>query len=128
MGKTILIVEDEKDMHDLYTDMFEGTDYNIVRAYDGDEAFEKFKACKPSIIILDLILDLVPGDTFFMYLKSMSEEHSSVPVIIASSLSSRSYRNLKVIDPDLVFLEKPFTRERLLKEIEAKLTSPKNKG
>ena len=123
MGKTILIVEDEKDMHDLYTDMFEGTNYNIVRAYDGDEAFEKFKECKPSIIILDLILDLVPGDTFFMYLKSMSEEHSSIPVIIASSLSSRSYRNLKEIDPDLVFLEKPFTRERLLKEIDAKLTS-----
>ncbi len=123
MGKTILIIEDEKDMHDLYTDMFEGTNYNIVRAYDGDEAFEKFKDCKPNIIILDLILDLVPGDTFFMYLKSMSEEHSSIPVIIASSLSSRSYRNLKEIDPDLVFLEKPFTRERLLKEIEAKLTS-----
>ncbi len=123
MEKTILIVEDEKDMHDLYTDMFEGTNYNIVRAYDGDEAFEKFKECKPSIIILDLILDLVPGDTFFMYLKSMSEEHSSIPVIIASSLSSRSYRNLKEIDPDLVFLEKPFTRERLLKEIDAKLTS-----
>lgn len=123
MGKTILIVEDEKDMHDLYTDMFEGTNYNIVRAYDGDEAFEKFKECKPSIIILDLILDLVPGDTFFMYLKSMSAEYSSTPVIIASSLSSRSYRNLKEIDPDLVFLEKPFTRERLLKEIEAKLTS-----
>ena len=123
MGKTILIVEDEKDMHDLYTDMFEGTNYNIVRAYDGDEAFEKFEECKPSIIILDLILDLVPGDTFFMYLKSMSEEHSSIPVIIASSLSSRSYRNLKEIDPDLVFLEKPFTRERLLKEIDAKLTS-----
>ena len=123
MGKTILIVEDEKDMHDLYTDMFEGTNYNIVRAYDGDEALEKFKECKPSIIILDLILDLVPGDTFFMYLKSMSEEHSSTPVIIASSLSSRSYRNLKEIDHDLVFLEKPFTRERLLKEIEAKLTS-----
>lgn len=123
MGKTILIVEDEKDMQDLYTDMFEGMDYNIVRAYDGDEAFEKFKECKPNIIILDIILDLVPGDTFFMYLKSMPEEYSSIPIIIASSLSSRSYRNLKEIDPNIVFLEKPFTRERLLKEVEAKLTS-----
>ncbi|HHT9127119.1 MAG TPA: response regulator [Candidatus Brocadiia bacterium] len=121
MGKTILIVEDEKDMHDLYSDIFEGTDYNIVRAYDGDEAFEKLQECKPSIIILDIILDLVPGDTFFMYLKSMSNEYSGIPVIIASSLSSHSYRNLKEIDPHLVFLEKPFTRERLLKEIEAKL-------
>lgn len=120
MGKTILIVEDEQDMHDLYSDMFEGTDFNIVRAYDGDEAFEKLQEYKPSVIILDIILDLVPGDTFFMYLKS-SSEYSNIPVIVASSLSSRSHRNLKEIDPSLVFLEKPFTRERLLKEIDAKL-------
>ena len=120
MGKTILIVEDEKDMHELYSDMFEGTDYNIVCAYDGDEAFEKLKEYKPNIIILDIILDLVPGDTFFMYLKS-NPEYSSIPVIIASSLSTRSHRNLKEIDPDLVFLEKPFNRDRLLKEVEAKL-------
>lgn len=123
MEKTILIVEDEKDMHDLYSDMLEGTNYNIVRAYDGDEAFEKLQEHKPSIIILDIILDLVPGDTFFMYLKSMSNEYSNIPVIVASSLSAHSYRNLKEIDPTIVFLEKPFTRERLLKEIEAKLTS-----
>lgn len=122
MGKTILIVEDEKDMHDLYTDIFEDTDYNIVRAYDGDEAFEKLKEHKPSIIILDIILDLVPGDTFFMYLKS-APEYSNIPVIVASSLSSSSFRNLKELDPDLVFIEKPFTSESLLKKIEEKLTT-----
>lgn len=122
MRKTILIVEDEEDMHAFYSDMFEDTNYNIIRAYDGDEAFEKVQEHKPDIIILDIILDLVPGDTFFMYLKNTSE-YSDIPVIIASSLSPRSYGSLKDLDPDLVFLEKPFTRERLLKEVEAKLTS-----
>ena len=43
MGKTIMIVEDEQAFHDLYTMMLEDTDYDIVRAYDGDEALAKLR-------------------------------------------------------------------------------------
>jgi len=43
MGKTIMIVEDEQAFHDLYTMMLEDTDYEIVRAYDGDEALAKLE-------------------------------------------------------------------------------------
>ena len=46
MGKTIMIVEDEQAFHDLYTMMLEDTDYDIVRAYDGDEALAKLEEKK----------------------------------------------------------------------------------
>ena len=46
MGKTVMIVEDEQAFHDLYTMMLEDTDYEIIRAYDGDEALAKLEEKK----------------------------------------------------------------------------------
>lgn len=120
MSKTILIVEDEKAFQDLYTVMLEGTDYNIVRAYDADQAMTKLEEQKPDLIILDILLDLVTGDSFFLHLKQ-AHEYAEIPVIIASSFSSITYKHLQEKDPELVFLEKPFTKETLLETIKAKL-------
>jgi DNA-binding response OmpR family regulator len=116
MSKTIMIVEDEQRFHDLYAAMLEDTDYGIIHAYDGDEALSKLEDRKPDLIILDMILDMMNGDTFFLYLKSMSE-YEDIPVIILSSRPKREFQNLKDVDPNLVFLDKTVTRERLIEEI-----------
>ncbi len=121
MSKKIMIVEDEKAFHDLYTIMFEDKGYDIIYAYDGDEAMEKLEDNKPDVIILDMLLDMVTGDTFFLYLKGMPE-YADIPVLIVSALSEKQYKNLKEIDPSLVYIEKSYlTKERLLEEVEKKL-------
>lgn len=120
MSKKILIVEDEEDFFFFYTTMLEGTDYTILRAIDGKEAFEKIQEEKPDLIILDLLLDQMTGDAFLKQLKS-NPMYANIPIIIASSFSPRSYKTIFEIDPNLIFMEKPFTQERLLAEIKAKL-------
>ena len=120
MSKKILIIEDEDEFFFFYTMMLEGTDYSVNRALDGKQAFEKIKEDKPDLIILDLLLDEMTGDAFLKQLKS-NPMHANIPIIIASSFSPRAYKTIFEIDPKLVFLEKPFTQERLLAEIKAKL-------
>ena len=121
MAKRILIVEDERIFHDLYDEMLEGKGYDIISAYDGDEAMEKVEQKKPDLIITDIKLDLVTGDTFFLYLKGIPE-YADVPVIIVSAFSQESYKGLKDIDPKLVYIEKSkLTEEILLEEVEKKL-------
>ncbi|MDR4497254.1 MAG: response regulator [Candidatus Scalindua sp.] len=120
MSKTIMIVEDEQAFQDLYAMMLEGTGYDIITAYDGDEALSKLEEKKPDLIILDILLDLVTGDTFFLYIKGMAE-YADIPVIVSSSFSPKAYKNLKEMDPDLVFLEKPVTQEKLLTAIREKI-------
>ncbi len=100
--------------------MLEGTEYAIIRAIDGEEAFEKIKGDKPDLIILDLLLDQMKGEDFLKQLKSDSL-YAHTPVIIASSFSSRSYKTIFDVDTTLTFLEKPFTQEKLLEEIKAKI-------
>lgn len=120
MVKNIMIVEDEKRYHDLYTLMLEGTDYEIIHAYDGDDAFRRLEERLPDLIILDIMLDMVTGDTFFLYLKGIPA-YAGIPVIIVSNSSRRDYKNLNELDPNLIFLDKKTTRERLIEEIKAKI-------
>src|SRR3990167_8547013 len=98
MSKKIMIVEDEKAFHDLYRIMFEGKGFDITYAYDGDEAMEKLEESRPDLIILDMLLDMVTGDTFFLHLKGM-QVYADIPVIIISAFSQKQYKNLKEIDP-----------------------------
>ncbi len=121
MNKKIMIVEDEKAYHDLYRIIFEGKDYDIIYAYDGDEAMQVLEQNKPDLIILDMLLDMVTGDTFFLHIKGMLK-YADIPVIIISAFSKKQYKNLKKIDPNLVYIEKTYlTKEKLLEEVEAKL-------
>ena len=120
LSKTIMIVEDDQTFHDLYTEMLEDTDYRLIHAYDGDEALAKLEEEKPDLIILDIVMDMVTGDTFFLYLKSMPE-CEDIPVIIISSQSKRDYKSLKDVEPNLTFLDKTVTKEKLLDEITAKI-------
>ena len=123
MAKKILIVEDEPNFHEIYKEMFEGKGYDIVSAYDGDEALEKVKQEKPDLIITDMLLNMVTGDTFILWLKAMPE-YADVPVIIVSAYSQKDYKNLEHIGPNLVYLEKlNLTEKILLKEVERELRS-----
>lgn len=120
MNKSIMIVEDEQRYHDLYTLMLEGTGYEIIHAYDGDDAFQRLDEKRPNLIILDIMLDMVTGDTFFLYIKGLPE-FADIPIIIISNSPKRNYKSLNKIDPELVFLDKKITKDKLLKEIQARI-------
>lgn len=122
MAKKILIVEDEKRFHEMYSMMLGDKDYDLFFAFDGDEAMQKLEYNKPDLIILDMIMDMVTGDTFFLHLKG-HDDLADIPVVIISSTNPRKkYKNLKKIDPNLLYIDKEdLTKERLLEVVEKKL-------
>jgi CheY-like chemotaxis protein len=105
--------------------MLEGTGCKIISAYDGYEAMAMIEETIPDLIILDMLMDMVTGDTFFMYLRNIPE-YVTIPVIIISSLPERLYRHLRESDPGLIFIEKQhLTKERLFDEVEEKFLETK---
>ncbi len=115
-----MIVEDDQTFHDLYTEMLEDTDYRLIHVYDGDEALSELEKETPDLFILDIVMDLVTGDTVLLYLKGMPE-CADIPVIIISSQPKRDYKNLIDVEPNLTFLDKTVTKEKLLDEIKVKI-------
>jgi DNA-binding response OmpR family regulator len=121
MTKKIMIVGDEKGFQDLYKVMFEVSSYDIIYVFDGGEAMQKVDEYNPDLIILDLLLDMLTGELFFLHLKSISK-YKDIPVIIISAFPQSKFKGLKNVDPNLVYIEKfCLTEEILLEEVERKL-------
>lgn len=121
-----MIVENNGSFHDLYQTMLKDSEYKYVHAYDGYEAMDKLEEMKPDLIILDMLMDMVTGDTFFSYLKNIPE-YVDIPVIIISSSPERLYSHLRKTDPSLIFIEKRYlTEERLIEEVNKMLPETKN--
>ncbi len=124
--KTIMIIENNETYHNTYKSMLKDHNYKFIHTYDGYEAMEKMDETTPDLIILDMLMDMITGDTFFMYLRNIPE-YANIPVIIISSASERRYRHLRVTDPNLSFIEKgSLDRETLVEEIDKKISFPEN--
>ncbi len=102
--------------------MLKCSDCDIVSVYDGEEALLCIEEKKPDLIIVDILLSMMTGDTLFLYIRSMPE-CENIPVIIISDISMRPYKSLKEVDPGLVFLQKTVAGERFISEVEKKLVS-----
>ncbi len=120
MSKKIMIIEDDQSFHDLYIELLEDTDYQVTCTYDGVEAMEKLEEGKPDLIILDMLLDLMAGDTFFRLIRNIPE-YVDIPVIVVSGYPEQAYVILKDMDKSLTFLNKTDVGERLIEEINSRI-------
>ena len=59
--KTVLIVEDEKNIVDILRFNLERKGYRVLEAYDGEEGLRKARTEKPDLILLDIMLPKMNG-------------------------------------------------------------------
>ena len=78
MRKTVMIVDEEQPLHDLYTKMLECSNYEVVNVYDGYEALSRLEEKRPDLIISDITLNMITGDALFLHLKSMLDTRISL--------------------------------------------------
>ncbi len=60
-GKTILVVDDEKDIREALQDKFKSEGFSVLTADDGDVAIQIALEKHPDIIILDVIMPNMSG-------------------------------------------------------------------
>jgi two-component system, OmpR family, response regulator VicR len=83
-ARRILIVEDENALNDAYRMILTKAGYDVVTAFDGQEALEKIKEREPELILLDLRMPRMDGIEFLRHVKLL-DEHPQVRVIIFSN-------------------------------------------
>ena len=77
--KTILIVEDEKNIVDILRFNLQREGYDTLEAYDGEDGLDKARSGKPDLILLDVMLPKMNG---FDVCRALRDKGSNVPVII----------------------------------------------
>ena len=117
MTVRILLVEDDKDLQEIYLGMLEGTGWQIAQAYDGWEALDQLVDAGSDLIVLDIILDKMMGDELYMRLKQ-DERFAKIPVVVVSALPEERCQHILEVDPTTAFLRKPFRRQELQDAIE----------
>jgi len=84
--KKILVVDDEESLVRIVRLRLEAEQYEVVTAYDGEDALRKAKEDKPDLILLDLMLPKMDGFWVCGLLKK-DRRFKNIPVIIFSGRS-----------------------------------------
>jgi len=87
--KTILIVEDEKNLRDAVVDILQLKKFLPIEAKNGKEGVELALSKHPDLILLDLIMPQMDGMTAFKKIRK-DVWGANVPVIILTNLSANS--------------------------------------
>lgn len=88
MAKTILIVEDEHDLLDLYKLKFEDKKFNVLTASSAEEAKDILNKDIPDVVLLDIVLPKASGFDLLKDIKS-DNKFKKIPVIILSNLGQQ---------------------------------------
>ena len=78
MVKTILVVEDDKDLIGIYKEILELHNYDVQIALNGVEGVEKFKQVKPSLVIMDGDMPELNGYEAFKQIKEIDNNANVV--------------------------------------------------
>lgn len=88
MKKTVLIVEDDKLLCDVYKKVLVGNGYRVVATHNFDSAVAKFNPQKIDIVVLDIILS---GKNGFEVLKSFRAKSGGdkVPIVVITGMNTQ---------------------------------------
>lgn len=88
--RTVLIIEDEQILRDMYRDAFEKNDFTVVTAADGKEGLKLALEDKPDLILLDLALPQMNGMTILEALRNDEwGQHAQVIVLTNMNIDGK---------------------------------------
>jgi len=120
MAKTILIIDDEKDMRTYLTALFRKAGYDAKTAANGEEGLELAQECAPDLITLDVLMPKGSGIRAYRGLRT-SEKTSLIPIVVLTGLTRLDdfFGDLGDLPKPDEMVEKPIDRESFLEKIEA---------
>lgn len=110
----ILLIDDDPDVRTLMSMLLKKQGYEVATASHREEALEKIRESKPSIILLDVLLSGADGRELCREIKA-NESSSHIPVIMFSGHPGAAL-NFKTYGAD-DFIVKPFSNEYLFEKL-----------
>lgn len=113
----LLVVDDEKPIADILKFTFEKEGYQVVCAYDGEEALMVVKHERPDLILLDVML---PGRDGMDVCRAVRQSHD-VPIIMLTAKDSELDKVLGLELGADDYVTKPFSTRELVARVKAHL-------
>ncbi|NCQ11325.1 MAG: response regulator [Bacteroidetes bacterium] len=111
----VLLVEDNMDMGMYLSEILRG-EVHVMRVEHGQEALDWLENNTCDLIISDLMMPVMDGETFVSLL-AKNERHKNIPVVVLTAKSNPEIR-LRLLRIGVVdFINKPFNADELLLKI-----------
>ncbi|NLK22100.1 MAG: response regulator transcription factor [Epulopiscium sp.] len=117
MGQRVLVVDDEKSIADIITFNLKREGYEVLNAYDGEEALGLIFDKDPDLILLDIMMPKLDG---FQVCRKVREKKDT-PIVM---LTARAEEVDKVLGLELGaddYVTKPFSVRELMARVKANL-------
>jgi CheY-like chemotaxis protein len=122
----ILIIDDDKAIQSIFTQLLENNGYSVETASEGREGLRKLKARTPDLIITDIMMPEMDGLEMVTYIR---RNHPDLPVIAISGGMQAAPVNFlpmaKQFGACKVF-EKPLALATLLEAVQELLSEKDN--
>jgi DNA-binding response OmpR family regulator len=112
--KTILVVDDDRELIDGLRTLLEKQGYRVVVANDGHQAKAVIYNQKPDLVILDMMMPRMGGYPVLEHFRGKADAPPIVMITANEGSRHKAYAEyLGVID----YIRKPFAMERLLEAV-----------
>lgn len=111
----ILLVDDDVEISGMLKGYLETENYDVVCAFDGQEACEQFDHNNFSLVLLDLMIPKISGMEVMEYIR----KKSVIPIIIVSAKDAQSDKTLGLVLGADDYITKPFS----VTEVSARIKS-----
>jgi two-component system response regulator VicR len=118
VGKTVLVVDDEKTIVDILTFNLQREGYNVLCAYDGKDGLDRALSGQPDLILLDVMLPYLNG---FDVCSEIRKQDKLTPIIM---LTAREEERDKIFGLELGaddYIIKPFSIKELLARVKTNI-------
>ena len=117
MAVSVLIVEDERNIAELLQLYLEKEGYAVTIAADGGQGLAKFRAIRPDLVLLDVMMPVMDGWAVCRAIRA--ESQTPIIMLTAKSETDDKVAGLKTGADD--YITKPFEMKEVLARIEAVL-------
>ena len=109
---SILVVEDDEDLNQLYKEILELKNFEVHTAKNGQEGVEKFKEINPSLVIMDGDMPILDGYEAFYQIKKFDKNAN---VVIVTGMPDYQRQNQDAIKNGLIkVISKPLRVNQLV--------------
>lgn len=115
MTRTVLVVEDDRDVQGLLELVLSTAGFRVLTAGDGLEGLLKLQVARPDVVLLDLQMPDLGG---LRVLDELAESGGGIPVIVVSGSSDGTAEARRRLGSPNVF-GKPFDVDHLVARVRA---------
>ncbi len=120
-NETLLLVEDDTAVRGLVQRILRRSQYQVMVARNAQEAFDLAQTHPIDLLITDVILPQISGRELALRLTDLNPD---LKVLFMSGYSDEVISHHGVLEPDVHFIQKPFTALSFLRKIRQVLDEP----